>query len=324
MKSHVLLCASLVLAALPVAPSLAQSASLHGPVAGFVYQRSSRTLRPLMGIPGAAYTGAPVLNAVDGASVAPGGSWAIIVKDGHSTIIPLSGVVAGDPSDTALIDDVDRVVWSRNGAAALLYSSTASQLQLVRVSTGAATADAPLDLSPYGPAVALTIDPAGRKIAFGITGVGLYAFDAGQSPALLSDMAQPAAAAFDDNGRLYAVDAATQRLLQFDPAAGASEFAVLSQPDGPTVDAAGMAVSAGGRYLMLADRSAHAVRVYDTASGALSNMLALDFAPTRMDAISAGPIFLLNGDAGNEWLLLLDARNIPATFFVPASTEDRQ
>jgi hypothetical protein len=75
---------------------------------------------------------------------------------------------------------------------------------------------------------------------------------------------------------------------------------------------------------MVADRGNRTIRVYDTASHALSATLPLDFAPTRMDAISTSPVFLLNGDNENEWLLLLDARNIPATYFVPASTEDRQ
>jgi sugar lactone lactonase YvrE len=278
----------------------------------------------LVGIPGAAYAGPPILNEVDDAWVSPAGKWAVVATDGHSALVPLSGSNSRQPSGAGLIDAADRVVWSHDGCTALLYSSNSKLLQLVRVCAEAAAGE-PIDLSPWGAAATLAIDAGGRRIAFGVAGAGLYGFDAGQSPALLSNMALPVAAAFDDSGRLYAVDGATQQLLQFDTGASGFTFASLAESaDSPALDVSGLAVSAGGRYVMVADRGNRTIRVYDTASHALSATLPLDFAPTRMDAISTSPVFLLNGDNENEWLLLLDARNIPATYFVPASTEDRQ
>jgi hypothetical protein len=315
--------AFLGLAALPVT---AQSGGLHGPIAGFVYHRASHTVRPLVGVPGATYAGSPVLRDVDAAWVSPSGKWAVITKSGDAALVRLSGLDAGQPSTSELIPNADRVVWSRDGGDALLYSSRSNELQVVHVSANQPAADAPLDLSPWGAVGPLAIDPAGRMVAFGVAGVGLYIIEASHVPALVSDIHQPVAAAFDENGRLYAVDDATRRLLQFDPGgAGGFEFASLAAPeDGSAVDTAGLAVSAGGRYLMLADRASRTVRVYDTASRALNNVIGLDFAPTRMEAISPGPVFLLNGDNRNEWLLLLDARNTPSTYFVPASEEDGQ
>src|SRR5262249_22252015 len=150
-------------------------------------------------------------------------------------------------------------------------SSVAKVLQPVRFCAGGPAAGEAIDLSPWGSATTLAIDPAGRRIAFGVAGAGLYVFDAGQSPALLSDIAQPAAAAFDDQGRLYPLDGAPQRLLQFDPGGSGFEFASLAaSADSPAIDAVGMAVSAGGRFVMLADRAGRAVRVYETATRTLS------------------------------------------------------
>ena len=184
-------------------------------------------------------------------------------------------------------------------------------------------ADTPLDLSPWGRLTALALDPAGLQVAFGVAGSGLYLFHAGQSPALLSSLAQPAAVTFDDTGgRLYAIDLDAQRILEFDSGAGPSAFASLAQADGTAVTPAGLAVSGDGRYLLLADSTAHTIRVYDTASRNLANTLPLDFAPTRLEALSARPIFLLNGDNSNEWLLLLDAIQFPTVSFVPASQEE--
>ena len=316
--------ASFSLLALLAGPANAQSASFQFPITGFVYSHTSRTVRPLLGVPGSTYVGSPVLTEVDSASIAPGGKWALITKSGRSAFVGgLPDLAPAEASAGGLLDPVDRVVWNRDGSVALLYSSSRSQLQRVRLSGNGVLADPPVDLSPWGHLTTLAIDPTGRQIALGVAGSGLYLFDGGQSPALLSSVAQPAAATFDDTGRrLFAIDLETQRILEFDSGAGPLEFASLAQADGTAVTPAGLAVSGGGRYLLLADSTARTVRVYETASRNLANTIPLDFAPSRLEPLSTRPVFLLNGDSGNEWLLLLDAMQIPALSFVPASQEE--
>jgi hypothetical protein len=316
---------SIAVLSLPGGPANAQSTSIHGPIAGFVFSPASRTVRPLFGVPGATHMGSAVLDEVDSASIAPGGKWALISKGGHSSFMRgLADLTPAESSPDGLIDAVDRVLWNRDGSYALLYSSSGNRLQRVRFSDSTAAADAALDLSPWGPVTALAIDPAGRQIAFGVAGSGLYAFEAGQSPALLSSMARPAAAAFDGTGRrLYAVDLDQQRIVEFDSGSSALDFASLAQTDAPAVVPAGLTISGDGRYLLLADSAAHAVRVYETASRSLANTIPLDFMPSRFEALSTGT-FLLNGDNPSEWLLVLDARQIPGVSFVPASGEVAQ
>ena len=222
-----------------------------------------------------------------------------------------------------MIDAVDRVVWSRDGAFALLYSSSGNQLQRVRLSDNSVLADAPVDLSSLGRVTTLAIDPAGRQIAFGVAGSGLYLCVTGQAPALLSSMAKPVAAAFDDTGlRLYAADLDQQQIVEFDSGSGPLPFASLAQPDGSVLNPVGLALSGDGRYLLLADRAAPAVFVYEIASQNLANTIPLDFAPSRFDALSTNKTFLLNGDNSNEWLLVLDASQIPVVYFVPASQQE--
>jgi hypothetical protein len=316
---------SIAVLSLPGRPANAQSASVRGPISGFVYSRVSRTVRPLFGIPGATHIGSPVLAEVDSASIAPGGEWALIAKGGHFSFMRgLPDLAPVESSPGGLIDAVDRVLWNRDGSYALLYSSSGNRLQRVRLSDTGAIADRPVDLSPWGQATALAIDPAGQQIAFGVAGLGLYLFGPGQSPALLSSMASPAAAAFDGTGqRLYAVDLDRQRIAEFDSGSSALEFASLAQPDAPAVTPVGLAVSGDGRYLMLTDSTAQAVRVYETASRGLATTIPLDFAPSRFEALSPST-FLLNGDNSNEWLLVLDARQLPSISFVPANREDAQ
>jgi hypothetical protein len=313
---------SIAVLSLPGRPANAQSTNFHGPIPGFVFSPASRTVRPLFGILGAAQIGAPVLDEVDSASVAPGGKWAFISKGGHASLMRgLSDLAPVDASPDGLIDAVDRVLWNRDGSYAVFYSSSGNRLQRVRFSDSVAAADTAVDLSPWGQATTLAIDPSGRRIAFGIPGSGLYLFESGQSPALLSSMAHPATAAFDGTGgRLYVVDLDQQQILQFDSGSSAVQFASLAQTDTPAVTPVGLAISGDGRYLMLADSAAQAVRVYETASQSLANTMALDFTPSRFEALSPST-FLLNGDHGNEWFLVLDGRQIPGISFVPANQE---
>ncbi len=323
--SRCFISSSILFLSLLVPPANSQSPVFGGLVAGFIYSHDSQTIRPLLGIPGATYIASPVLSSVDWASVAPDGKWAFIARSGRNLFV--QGLAQSAPVETpadGLVQSVDRVLWNRDGSFALLYSSSACQLQRVSLSDAGVSADPPMDLSSWGRPTALAIDPTGQQIAFGITGSGLYLFKAGQSPALLSSMAQPVALAFDDTGhRLYAADLDQQQIVAFDSGSGPVGFASIAQADGSTLNPVGLAVSGGGSYLLLADSATRAVRVYETASQNLVNTIALDFVPTRLDALSTGPTFLLNGDNTNEWLLVLDARRVPAVYFVPASHQEQ-
>ena len=201
------------------------------------------------------------------------------------------------------------------------YADYAAVMALRRAGTCRLRA---VPLSAYGEIAAMAIDPAGRQAAFGVSataGGGLYLLRTGGVPMLLSSLAQPVAAAFDESGsRLYAIDLGTASILEFDSGVG-FQFAPLPHKGGAPPDPVGLGVSGDGRYLLVADRASRAVHVYDTASRALASTIPLDFAPSRMEALTAGPVFLLNGDRRDEWLMVLDARTIPQVYFVPAITE---
>ena len=315
-------CAFLISLLLLVYPAYCQSPGIRGPVGGFVYSPSDHTLRPLRGVPGATYIAPAVLNGLDFASVSPAGDWALVSRSGLYTFE--HGFSAGDPTESSvdgLIQAIDNVVWSRDGSFALLYSSSENQLQRVRLSATDITLDDPLDLSAWGTASTFAIDPAGHQIAFGIAGSGEYLLKVGQSPALLLNTTHPGPAAFDETGaRLFMVDLDQQQVVVFDSGAGPIPFASLAR-EGSPLSPVGLAISSGGRYLSLADKTTRSVQVYETASQTLVNTIPLDFTPSRFEALSNGPTFLLNGDNRQDWLLVLDARQVPSVYFVPAAQE---
>jgi hypothetical protein len=321
MTAHFPRLALTALLILPAAPAQAQTPAVTGPTIGYVYSRASRSIQPLLGIPGSSHSGAPVLSRLDAASVSPDGRWAYIENPRHASFV--SGLSSASPSEIAisgLIGGVERVTWNRSGSYALLYSRSSNMLQRVRFSSGTATADTPLDLSSWGQPAVFALDPSGLQIAFAVPGSGLYLLTGGQTPALISSLSQISALAFDDAGaRLYAADAGRRQILEFDSGAGPLPFASLAQADGSQIDPSGIATSGGNRYLLLADRASRAVLVYEMASRTLTKSIPLDFVPTRFDPLSSAPAFVLNGENRGEWLLVLDGRDIPNVYFVPAS-----
>ena len=316
----------IALLALPLVSVNAQPASLQGPIAGYVFSPASETVRPLLGVPGSAYVAPPVLYWVDSASIAPGGKWAIVTRSGQTTFVSgLSGPAPAEFSVGGIISAVDRVVWSRDGSFALLYSSSGSQFQRVQFSGSAPLVATPVDVSTWGPVTTLAIDPAGMQIAVGFAASGLYLFAAGQTPALLLSTAHPAAAAFDGTGQsLYAIDLDAQQIVEFQSGSGVSRFVSLAQPDGASLNPVGLAVSGNGLYLSMVDSATQSVFVYETGSASLVNTIPLNLAPSRFEALSGGPLILLNGDDPKQWLLILDASQSPALYFVPAVGETRR
>ncbi|MGA3079142.1 MAG: hypothetical protein ABSG56_36370 [Bryobacteraceae bacterium] len=63
------------------------SAGVAGPVTGFIFDAQLGAVRPMLGIPGAAYLGNGVAIGLDAASVAPDGSAALAVERGGKLVL---------------------------------------------------------------------------------------------------------------------------------------------------------------------------------------------------------------------------------------------
>jgi hypothetical protein len=306
------------------APLAAQSGFIT-PTTGFVYSGPVRAIRPIRGVPGSAFLGAPILSDADAAWIAPGGKWAFVKSaSGYTFVRGLSDAAPTTIAADGIIDGVHRAAWTPDASAVALYSPSASRIQRVRLGDSGISAGDPVDLSGLGKLTTLAIDPAGRRIVFGIAGAGLYAVDEGQAPMLLVSMTAPAAAAFSDAGHLYAIDADAHKIMEFGADGSPSDFAMVDVPEGAAFDPAGLAVSANGNYVMIADRETRSLRVFETATRTALDPIPLDFAPVHLERLSNGPSFLLNRPDGKQWLLIVDAAATPRVYFVPAGGENAQ
>jgi YVTN family beta-propeller protein len=91
---------------------------------------------------------------------------------------------------------------------------------------------------------------------------------------------------------------------------------------GEALDAAGLFIDRAGAHVYVADRSSRSVLVYDTASGEVTDSVALDVPPSTMIPLLRPGTFLLNVRAGaNDPVWVLDTNGRNTAYFVGMGSE---
>ena len=110
----------IALGALAVTGWAQSSAGLAGPVTGFVFDAQAGAVRPMLGIPGAAYLGNVVAAGLQAASVSPNGSAALAVQQGGKLVL-YSGLRTALPVTLAVsgaIAGADHFAWGPGSGTA--------------------------------------------------------------------------------------------------------------------------------------------------------------------------------------------------------------
>jgi hypothetical protein len=313
-------CSLLVaLSALAVCGWAQPSAGVAGPVTGFIFSPSGN-IRPMLGIPGAAYLGGAVATGVEAASVAPDGSAALAVQQGTHLVlynslrtIPVALGVKG------AIAGPDHFAWTPDSSAAAVYSSAAAQGQVLTSLAPSPAAAAPIDLTSLpGQVTVLAFD--GQHLILGVASAasgGIYMASQAAGIQRIATATNPAAIALAGSS-LYFADSQTQQIFQVANYAGtpaAMVFANDSSIDSPV----GLQVSADGQRLYAANARSQKLVVYDVASRAPIQSLDLQFTPTRLDLFGDPSVFLMNGNGQGPLYVVRDGGPAKAAvFFVPA------
>jgi hypothetical protein len=306
---------SFILFALPVLGSAQSGAAVSGPVSGYVFDQKAQALRPVVGVPGAAYLGGVALEGVEAAAVSPDGSAALVVKGGKLLLVrglksePAAAEIEG------AIEGAARIAWAANGAAAAVYAPAERRAQMLRKLDGAAEADAAMDLSALaGTVTALACGADG--IAVGTadeTAGGVYFLQAGAEPKLLAGAARPSGIALSGTD-LYFADQERGQVWQVAGFAGDAAAMLFAEGlDAP------VGVQAAGKRLFIATAGDRSLQVFDIEARAPAGRLELDVAPAQLEAFGGRALWLLNASgAEGEPLYVLDGGDNPAVYFVPA------
>lgn len=295
----------------------AQQGSVSGPVAGYVFDAPARALRPVVGIPGAAYIGTaldagwPIANAWIAprqdvaAALAQDGSLHFFRLDaGRVSELP-AGDVAGTP---------ESVAFSPSGTAAALVFG--GQAQLVTGLPDAPRRAALLDLAqarrsgepgrrsvPARETLSMAVSDDGTLLLVG-GGSQVRIFDAGGGSRTILESAGGALVAFAPGGHDGAAAASDGGVVMFRDLAGAAERQALGTVPSPS----GLAFASDA---VLVASPSGVVRL--DLSGGARNEIACRCAPSGL--VPMGAVFRLN-EAGQGPLWLLDGAR---TVFVPAA-----
>jgi hypothetical protein len=295
--------ALLLLAATFSSLGIAQQTELRGPVTGFIYERTTRSLRPVLGVLGAAHIGGAVLSAVDAAAVSPNGRIALAVADQELIRLDLStGERLGISSAVA----GDRIIWNKASTAALIAEASTGRLSLWEPSNGlTALADVP------GTITAAAVSDSGDAAVASADGV--YAVTRAGGPRLIAAVQELGGLTVQAGDLLFADRGSNSIFRVRDFASSASVEKVSDAPAGAT----GLGLSRDGETLFVASSESRSVRAMRLATGEIAGEIALDFTPSAVEPLSASAYLLNPGATGP--LQVLDARAQAAVYFVPAA-----
>ena len=283
-----------------------QPGGVNGPTSGYVFDSESRTLRPIRGVAGIAHLGAALVADADAASVSNDGTLAVTSRLGSIELIrgfdsaaPLRSVLAQEPGSVLF-------AWSGHDLAAVL---TAARKVLIWRDT--ANAPASLSISGIdGDIRRALLD--GEKLVIAAKG-GLYLVRNGATTRLAT-LDEPSAMILS-GGDLFVADFAAGQVLRIRDYAGSAAietFAAVAQPVGLQIVR---------HNLLVASAKTRSVDVFDVATRVQVGSVELDFLPTRLESVGTRPLALLNEGSPGEPLYVLDSKDSPQVYFVPAGRE---
>ena len=202
-----------------------------------------RSIRPILGVPGAAYPGSqsgsqsglPSDQSWDSVSVAPNGKRALAVSGLSLNLIPDVSQPGSFNSVAQLPGPVFRIVWSGDSTAAATWSVTAGQLQRITAIDSTPVIHDPIDLSALpGTIAGWNMSPDGRYVALSSSASGtasVYFSDNDGTPLPIASLTDPGAVVFSaDGSSLFVFNGAKRQILIFDLPSGAVAGSLDASP----------------------------------------------------------------------------------------------
>lgn len=292
-----------------------------GPVSGVLIDSTARTIRPILGMPGAAYAGPATVTSFEFAAAAPGSQNALIAKDG--ALFVLRRLAAERPVWRELdsgVAGIEFAAWSDNAEAIVLQPRGEGRLDFWTTLSYEPKKTGSVDISSLSERMeSVAVDPDGR-FAFAATqgeeSGTLYLLKPGELPRMLMPLGK-AGSMLLAGDTLWVADRGSNevfRLRNWDQMPQIQSAAAAAHG---VNDPVGVALSRDGKFLWVASAGARNVLALDLNSSQVKYVLELDFTPTRMHRLGVDGLFLLeNGVPGEAPAQVLDT-SAGKVYFVP-------
>ncbi len=306
------------------------SAGVSGPVSGYVFDEAVGQVRPILGLPGGAVLGAPVVLpfTLKRAVVASSGFLVGVAPSGQ--VVVVTTLDGAEPAITP-IDQVDanpdQVVLNQSATAVVLSWRDSAKVQVIRGLPGNPEVSAAMDLSQLpGDVLAVATDSTGADLLVGVSrqgSGGVYLVRVSRDSVavkFLGPAVRPVAVQFLHAGRdaVIADQGANQVFLIKDVAGAAEQRILASAIDGLHAPAM-LAASEDKDYVLAGNADGDHLFVVSLQNDFASTVQAVDLpgAATQLTRL-AGPHLYLLSQVSSSPQYVFDNSQQPRTYFVPA------
>ncbi len=337
MHSFRILSLSLLLAgplALPPAASpAAAEGSVSGPTLGFFFDQQQRSLRPILGVPGASQIGAAVpLNVqLTRAEVAPGHQYALgVTTDGALVWMDLRGAVP-QTRPVAVGVTVSRILISPTGDAAAVYDRGSRQVQFLNGLLASPAAGSTVSVSNLqGVLTAMAVGDDAETLLAATSSAdsdgGLYVVRAGGDVRRVSAVGRVLSMSFlpgQDNALV--ADHGRSEVLRIDGVGSVAVSAVLASGRDGVSRPVAVQVSSNLSHAVAAQDGSGRLALIPLGGGS-PRFVECNCRPLELTQLRGDSLFRLTSDPSQP-LFVLDAGRLaadgatldPRVLFVPAS-----
>ncbi|MBI4892348.1 MAG: hypothetical protein HY821_17120 [Acidobacteria bacterium] len=289
------------------------------PASGVIVDQVGRAIRQVVATADAAQAGSAKVREFDLAAASPDGRNALVARRESLYVVRrLDGAL---PVWREMADKIDvaRAVWSENSDAAAVIDKEKNRLDLWAGMAHEPRRKGAVDLTSVEERiVSVAVDDEARYAFLTTQGKQsgtLYLVKPGQEPLMVMPLGRAGVIRLA-GGALYLADRGRNEVLKMTNWEGMPNVTALASAGQGVEDPVGFAVDVEKKLLYVASGGTRQVLTIDTRSMAVKEALELDFIPTRLERIGAGPLFALNGlESGAP---LLDTRS-PHAALVPVN-----
>lgn len=308
--------------ALLMAPVALQAASIEGPRLGYVFDHASKSIRPILGIPGAATMGQALESGLDLRKIAisPAQDYVLATEGEHNQVVMLA--TSQTPMASVLVQGADRgpdqLAISAGGKAAALFYKGSNHVQLISGLPGAPKISARLYLSTGQTPSALAVSDDGQTLLAGVAGTVYWVSPSGEVP-ILKGLQKITSISLDSNQNAIVADAVGNQIYRLRNVTGAVESDVVAGPKEGVAAPVAVAVSHDGKRAFVANGKSGIIAVFDLQAKTETGKLSCGCTLTGLDRLAGEDVFrLTEPTTGPMWVLEVSALQSRIVFVPPA------
>lgn len=310
--------------ALLIAPAAVRPAtnSIEGPRLGFVFDHTTKSVRPILGIPGAATLGQPLESGLDLRKIAisPMQDYVLATEGEHNQVVVLATnrtpmvAVAVQGADHG----PDQLSISTGGTAAALYYKGGNHVLVVSGLPAAPKISARLYLSAGQVPSALAISDDGETLLAGVSDSVYWVSPNGEVP-ILKGLHKIVSIALASNHTALVADGVANQIHRVQNVTTAVETDVVAGAKEGIAAPVAMAMSQDGKRAFVANGKSGTIATVDLQSKTEVSQLSCQCTPTGLDRLAGTDVFrLTEPSSGPMWVLEAATHQSRIVFVPPA------